>query len=235
MLRSLANIFIVRPETIKSYLSESYLARIDPKLLKTFLMQRSDYSDLSRSFWNDVSLRRFFFACERLTTECRCAVRRPQTHSVYSGGRDALRRRRAREATSSLASNFCNHELDRGAVGARHHAAHILRRRLVDPLRCRPWTFAKWVPAPAGGGQQRKRLRQRPGKVGRSKSAVVTAAVPAAQIYSATEQHDRQGQPRAQDCRLPPGHAKHSTQRQVPQASPQGMDLESAVHAGGKC
>jgi hypothetical protein len=99
MLRSLANIFIVRPETIKSYLSESYLARIDPKLLKTFLMQRSDYSDLSRSFWNDVSLRRFFFACKRLTTECRCAVRRLQTHSVYSGGRDALRRRRAREAT----------------------------------------------------------------------------------------------------------------------------------------
>jgi hypothetical protein len=98
MLRSLANIFIVRPETIKSYLSESYLARIDPKLLKTFLMQRSDYSDLSRSFWNDVSFHRAF-ARKRLIAQCRCAVRRPQTHSVYSGGRDALRRRRAREAT----------------------------------------------------------------------------------------------------------------------------------------
>ena len=48
MLRQLGNIFIVRPEIIKSYMSESHLARVDGALLRPFLMQRSDYQQYSR-------------------------------------------------------------------------------------------------------------------------------------------------------------------------------------------
>lgn len=48
MLRQLGNIFIVRPEIIKSYMSESHLARIEGRLLRPFLMQRSDYQQYNR-------------------------------------------------------------------------------------------------------------------------------------------------------------------------------------------
>lgn len=54
MLRQLGNVFIVQPEILKSYLTESYLARIENRLLRPFVMQRSDYSDHTRKFWNDI-------------------------------------------------------------------------------------------------------------------------------------------------------------------------------------
>lgn len=54
MLRQLGNVFIVQPEILKSYLTESYLARIENRLLRPFVMMRTDYSDYSRKFWSDV-------------------------------------------------------------------------------------------------------------------------------------------------------------------------------------
>lgn len=54
MVRQLGNVFIVQPEILKSYLTESYLARIDNRLLRPFVMMRSDYSEKSRRFWNDI-------------------------------------------------------------------------------------------------------------------------------------------------------------------------------------
>ncbi|KAL1919421.1 uncharacterized protein VTP21DRAFT_2114 [Calcarisporiella thermophila] len=43
MLRQLGNLFIVRPEILKSILSEGYLARIDQQLLYPYLEMRVDY------------------------------------------------------------------------------------------------------------------------------------------------------------------------------------------------
>lgn len=54
MLRQLGNVFIVQPEILKSYLTESYLARIENRLLRPFVMQRTDYNDFSRRFWANV-------------------------------------------------------------------------------------------------------------------------------------------------------------------------------------
>ncbi|GAA96373.1 uncharacterized protein L969DRAFT_91493 [Mixia osmundae IAM 14324] len=54
MLRQLGNVFIVRPEILKSYLSEGHLARIEPNLLRAYLTQRSDYSDFPQKTWNDI-------------------------------------------------------------------------------------------------------------------------------------------------------------------------------------
>lgn len=56
MLRQLGNVFIVQPEILKSYLTESYLARIENRYLRPFVMQRTDYSDFSRRFWDDILL-----------------------------------------------------------------------------------------------------------------------------------------------------------------------------------
>ncbi|KAK4704080.1 exocyst complex component 5, partial [Phenoliferia sp. Uapishka_3] len=56
MLRQLGNVFIVQPEILKSYLTESYLARIENRLLRPFVMQRTDYNDFSRRFWDDILL-----------------------------------------------------------------------------------------------------------------------------------------------------------------------------------
>jgi len=49
MLRQLGNSFIVQPNVLKSYMTESHLGRIDPRLLRPYLAQRSDYSTFSRS------------------------------------------------------------------------------------------------------------------------------------------------------------------------------------------
>lgn len=54
MLRQLGNVFIVQPDILKAYLNESYLARIENSLLRPYVMQRADYGDLSRRFWDDV-------------------------------------------------------------------------------------------------------------------------------------------------------------------------------------
>lgn len=49
MLRQLGNCFIVQPNVLKSYMTESHLGRIDARLLRPYLAQRSDYSTFSRS------------------------------------------------------------------------------------------------------------------------------------------------------------------------------------------
>ncbi len=50
MLRQLGNSFIVQPDVLKSYLTESYLGRIDMRLLRPYLMQRSDWTTFARQF-----------------------------------------------------------------------------------------------------------------------------------------------------------------------------------------
>lgn len=54
MLRQLGNIFIVQPEILKTYLNESYLGRIENRLLRPFVMQRTDYSDFNRRWWDEI-------------------------------------------------------------------------------------------------------------------------------------------------------------------------------------
>lgn len=54
MLRQLGNVFIVQPDILRSYLNEAYLARIENRLLRPFVVMRSDYGDYSRRFWDDV-------------------------------------------------------------------------------------------------------------------------------------------------------------------------------------
>ncbi|KAG0655950.1 Exocyst complex component 5 [Rhodotorula mucilaginosa] len=54
MLRQLGNVFIVQPDILRSYLQEGYLARIENRLLRPFVMCRSDYGDYPRKFWDDV-------------------------------------------------------------------------------------------------------------------------------------------------------------------------------------
>lgn len=42
-IRQLGNVFLVRPEILKSYITENYLGRIDSHLLRPYLAQRSDW------------------------------------------------------------------------------------------------------------------------------------------------------------------------------------------------
>ncbi|KAK2466091.1 hypothetical protein APHAL10511_001733 [Amanita phalloides] len=49
-LRQLGNVFLVRPETIKSYISENHLGRIDINLLKPYLTLRSDWAQFEKGF-----------------------------------------------------------------------------------------------------------------------------------------------------------------------------------------
>ena len=45
MLRQLGNLFIVRPEVLRSYMRDDvHLSKLDPTLLKPYLVQRSDYT-----------------------------------------------------------------------------------------------------------------------------------------------------------------------------------------------
>lgn len=56
MLRQLGNTFIVQPNVLKSYLTESHLGRIDTRLLRPYLAQRSDWSTFSRTLVLDDGL-----------------------------------------------------------------------------------------------------------------------------------------------------------------------------------
>lgn len=49
-IKQLGNVFLVRPEILKSYITENYLGRIEPALLRPYLMQRSDWSQFERAF-----------------------------------------------------------------------------------------------------------------------------------------------------------------------------------------
>jgi len=50
MLRQLGNSFIVQPDVLKSYLTEGHLGRVDSRLLRPYLQQRSDWSTFSKQF-----------------------------------------------------------------------------------------------------------------------------------------------------------------------------------------
>ncbi|THH14390.1 hypothetical protein EW146_g5934 [Bondarzewia mesenterica] len=52
-IRQLGNVFLVRPEILKSYITENYLGRIDSTLLRPYLAQRSDWGQAEKGF-NDT-------------------------------------------------------------------------------------------------------------------------------------------------------------------------------------
>lgn len=49
-LRQLGNVFLVRPDILKSYITEGYLGRIDATLLRPYLAQRSDWGQAEKGF-----------------------------------------------------------------------------------------------------------------------------------------------------------------------------------------
>lgn len=49
-IRQLGNVFLVRPEILKSYITEGYLGRIDSSLLKPYLSLRSDWGQFEKGF-----------------------------------------------------------------------------------------------------------------------------------------------------------------------------------------
>jgi len=49
-IRQLGNVFLVRPEILRSYITENYLGRIDSSLLKPYLAQRSDWVQFENRF-----------------------------------------------------------------------------------------------------------------------------------------------------------------------------------------
>ncbi|KAI0050185.1 exocyst complex component Sec10 [Auriscalpium vulgare] len=51
-IRQLGNVFLVRPEILKSYITENYLGRIDSALLRPYLAQRSDWGQFEKGFNN---------------------------------------------------------------------------------------------------------------------------------------------------------------------------------------
>ncbi|KAG1806615.1 exocyst complex component Sec10-like protein [Suillus plorans] len=55
-IRQLGNVFLVRPEILKSYITENYLGRIDSALLKPYLAQRSDWGQFETRFNENVDV-----------------------------------------------------------------------------------------------------------------------------------------------------------------------------------
>jgi hypothetical protein len=53
-IRQLGNIFLIQPETLKSYITENYLGRVDASLLKPYIALRSDWGQFEKGF-NDVN------------------------------------------------------------------------------------------------------------------------------------------------------------------------------------
>ncbi len=52
-IRQLGNIFLVQPEILKSYITENYLGRIEPALLRPYLAQRSDWGHVEKGFTDE--------------------------------------------------------------------------------------------------------------------------------------------------------------------------------------
>ena len=52
-IRQLGNVFLVKPDILKSYITEGYLGRIDANLLRPYLAQRSDWGQAEKGF-NDA-------------------------------------------------------------------------------------------------------------------------------------------------------------------------------------
>lgn len=42
-IRQLGNVFLIQPDILRSYITENYLGRIEPALLRPYLMQRADW------------------------------------------------------------------------------------------------------------------------------------------------------------------------------------------------
>lgn len=55
-IRQLGNVFLVRPEILKSYITENYLGRIDASLLKPYLTLRSDWGQFEKGFNDSEAL-----------------------------------------------------------------------------------------------------------------------------------------------------------------------------------
>jgi len=53
-IKQLGNVFLVRPEILKSYITENSLGRIDVSLLKPYLALRSDWGQFEKGF-NDAT------------------------------------------------------------------------------------------------------------------------------------------------------------------------------------
>ncbi|KAH9894425.1 exocyst complex protein [Cubamyces lactineus] len=49
-IRQLGNVFLVKPDILKSYITEGYLGRIDANLLRPYLAQRSDWGQAEKGF-----------------------------------------------------------------------------------------------------------------------------------------------------------------------------------------
>jgi hypothetical protein len=55
-IRQLGNVFLVRPEILRSYITENYLGRIDSGLLRPYLAQRSDWGQFETRFNENVDV-----------------------------------------------------------------------------------------------------------------------------------------------------------------------------------
>ncbi|KAH9977834.1 exocyst complex component Sec10-like protein [Lactifluus volemus] len=53
-IRQLGNVFLVQPEILKSYITENYLGRIEPALLRPYLAQRSDWGQVEKGFSDET-------------------------------------------------------------------------------------------------------------------------------------------------------------------------------------
>jgi exocyst complex component 5 len=42
-IRQLGNVFLIQPDILRSYITENYLGRIEPTLLRPYLAQRADW------------------------------------------------------------------------------------------------------------------------------------------------------------------------------------------------
>ncbi|KAN0131360.1 Exocyst complex component Sec10-like protein [Lactarius tabidus] len=53
-IRQLGNVFLVQPEILKSYITENYLGRIEPALLRPYLAQRIDWGHVEKGFTDET-------------------------------------------------------------------------------------------------------------------------------------------------------------------------------------
>lgn len=49
-LRQLGNVFLIQPDILRTYITENYLGRIEPALLRPYLAQRADWSKEEKMF-----------------------------------------------------------------------------------------------------------------------------------------------------------------------------------------
>lgn len=49
-IRQLGNVFLIQPDILRSYITENYLGRIEPALLRPYLAQRADWGKEEKAF-----------------------------------------------------------------------------------------------------------------------------------------------------------------------------------------